>query len=125
MATFITTTLSRRTGATSTIFSPMEMSNDVGWLRESATLSGFGPYLTMKQSYAGNARRTTVRVGVPQLDADGKMVLHRPLGSLELFIPNGTLQTDVDDIVGYLNALTASGITNFNDLLVNGVGVYG
>lgn len=125
MATFTSTTLTKRTGATTTVFTPMELSQDVGYLRESATLAGFGPYLSMRQSYSGNARRTSVRVGVPQLDADGKLVLHRPVGSIELFIPNGTLQTDVDDIVGYLNALTATGVTNFNDLLVNGVGVYG
>lgn len=125
MATFTSTTLTKRTGATSTTFVPMELSNDVGYLRESAASAGFGPYISMKQVYAGNARRTTVRVGIPQLNSSGDAVLYRPSGMMELYIPNGTVQTDVDDIVGYLNALSATGVTNFNDLLVNGVGVYG
>ena len=125
MATFVSTTLTRRTGATTTVFTPSTVQNDgSGVLYATGSLAGFGSYLNIKSARASNARRTTLRVGVPQLDSAGKVILYRPWAEVDLYIPDGTLQADVNDLVGYLNALTATGLTHANDILVNGAGVY-
>jgi hypothetical protein len=125
MATFISTVLTQRTGATTKTFTPTGISNGIGTFRDaSATYSWLGSFLTARQSNQGNRRLTSVRVTVPQLDADGLQVLSRPYGQIELYIPEGTLQTDVNDIVGYLNALSATSLTNFDDIFVDGSGVF-
>ncbi len=124
MATFVTTTLTKRTGATTTVFSPSGFQNRIGYLRAPGTLTFLTPTLTMSSETSPSGRRTQVRVTIPQLSADGLSVTSRPSGLIDLFIPEGTLQTDVNDLVGYLNALSATGLANANDLLVNGIGVY-
>jgi hypothetical protein len=124
VATFIQTTLTKRTGATTTVFEPNVMDSGTAYWHTSGTLAGFGRYLEASQSRGSSARRTRVRVGIPQLDSNGEKVLYRPSGLIELYIPDGTAQDDVNDLVGYINALTASGMANFNDILVDGVGVY-
>lgn len=124
MSTFVQTTLTKRTGATTTVFNPMTTENQWHTLHASGTLAGFGPSMSLYSDRSNSARRTKVRVVIPQLDAADERVLYKPSGLIELYIPDGTLQTDVDDIVGYLNALTASGLTNLNSILVDGVGVF-
>lgn len=124
MATFISTVLAKRTGATTTTFTPTGISGGVANFRAPATLAWYGPYLTASQFLNGIDRRTKVRVGIPQMSTDGLMVRARPYGEISMFVPEGTLQTDVNDLVGYMNALTATGLTNFNDILVAGSGVY-
>jgi hypothetical protein len=124
MATFVDTTLTKRTGATTTVFEPRGIDNGVAYLRSAADYSFAGHYLTVSQKVANTSRRTVVRVGIPQLDSSGLVVLSKPFAQLEMFIPEATKQSDVNDLVGYLNALTATGLTNFNDILVEGVGIY-
>jgi len=124
MATLVTTTLTKRTGATTTVFTPGSLSGGVGWLYAPGTLAGFSPQLTMQAVRTNAGRRTSIRATVPQLAQDGLTVRSRPWGQIELWVPDGTVQTDVNDLVGYLNALSASGLANANDLLVNGAGVF-
>lgn len=124
MATFVTTTLTRRTGATTTVFNPSVIDGGTGFLMASGSLAGFGSALALRSYRSSNARKTMASVMVPQLDADGLSILSRPTAKLEIFIPDGTLQADVNDLVGYINALTATGLTNANDIFVNGVGVF-
>lgn len=126
MATFINTTLTRRTGATTTVFVPATISSKgVGELVASSAYAGQGPSIKVSSSRETNVRRTKVRITVPQLDGETPpTVLARPYAELSLVIPDGTLQSDIDDLVGYLNAATASSLTNFDDILVEGVGVY-
>lgn len=126
MATFITTTLTKRTGATTTAFAPSTIQpNGAGLLLASGTIAGLSPYLELSSRRSANARQTRVVVGVPQLSAvQPNVVLYRPRIVMEMYIPDGTLQTDVNDLVGYLNAATASGLTNLNAILVNGEGVF-
>ena len=94
-----------------------------------ATLSGISPELMLITSTSGGARRTRVRVTIPQVETEGgsldrAYVKSRPYGEINLYIPTGTLQTDVNDIVGYINAACSLGVTNLNDILVNGIAVY-
>lgn len=125
MATFASTVLTKRTGATTTTFAPSGVGAGVGYLRDaSATYSLFGAYLTMSQVYQGNARRTRVRATVPQISDDGRSIVSRPWAEVQLWVPEGTLLTDVNDLVGYVNAATADTLTNLDDLLVGGEGVY-
>lgn len=124
MATFVNTTLTKRTGATTTVFTPRSLDGGVGYFRDSSALTGFGRWLSVSQKYSVGARRTQVRVGIPQLSTDGLVQLAKPVGMIELYIPDGTAQDAVNDIVGYLNALTATGITNLDDILVDGVAVF-
>lgn len=122
--TFVNTTLTKRTGATTTVFAPTQI--DVNWAywHASGSLSGFGRYIAGSVKRNNSVRRTSVRVGIPQLNTDGNAVLYRPTAQIDLIIPDGTVQNDVNDLVGYLNALTASGLTNFNSIFVDGVGIY-
>ena len=131
MATFVSTTLGKRTGSTTTVFLPVMIEpNRVGKLYPGgATLSGISPELRVSTSTNSGARRTRVRVTIPQLETEGgsldrAYVKSRPFGEISLYIPEGTLQTDVNDIVGYLSSATSSGLVNLNDILVNGIAVY-
>lgn len=126
MATFVSTTLTKRTGATTTVFAPgLIQSDGTGVLFASSGLAGFGPKVELRSWRVTNGRNARVKVTVPQLSpVDTTTVLYRPYGQIELYIPDGTLQTDVNDIVGYIAALSATGLTNLNDILVNGAGVY-
>lgn len=124
MATFVTTTLAKRTGATTTVFTPAVITDGMGVLYAPGTLAGYSPYLTMLAKRQGSARKTILRAGIPQLDAAGKSVLYRPWAQIEMHIPDGTLQTDVNDLVGYLNALSSTSQAHIDDLLVDGAGVF-
>lgn len=128
MATFVPTTLTKRTGATTTVFSPAVIASNVGRLRAPGTVSGFVPELTLRSVRSGNnSRKTTMRIQIPQVESLGVSVpflKSLPWGEVNLWIPDGTLQTDVNDLVGYINAATATGVTNLNAILVNGEGVY-
>lgn len=126
MATFISTTLTKRTGATTTVFAPGTILPDgTGQLLASGSIAGLVPQLELSSRRSANARRTRVSVTLPQFSAvEPNVVLYRPRAVLELYVPDGTLQTDVNDLVGYLNAATATGLTNLNAILVNGEGVY-
>lgn len=126
MATFISTTLTKRTGATTTVFAPGLINSDgTGVFFATSALAGFGPRMELRSWRVTNGRNARVKVTVPQLSpVDTTSVLYRPYGQVDLYIPDGTLQTDVNDIVGYINAACASGLTNLNDILVNGAGVY-
>lgn len=126
MATFVSTTLAKRTGATTTVFAPATIQpNGSGLLLASGAIAGLTPFLELGSRRSANARHTRVSVGIPQLDpVSTTTVLFRPRATLELYIPDGTLQSDVNDIVGYINAATATALTNLNSLLVVGEGVY-
>lgn len=124
MATFTSTTLTKRTGATTSVFVPQGIEGGLGTFRVSSTQTDFGPWMTAQSMFNNGSRRTKVRVCVPQLDTTGLVQLSKPYAELYMFVPSGTKQTDVNDLVGYINALSASGLTNFNDILVNGAGVY-
>lgn len=126
MATFISTTLTRRTGATTTVFTPSTIQPDgTGVLFSSGLASGLGARLELTSVRSGNGRKARAYVQIPQLTAAAPYsVVSRPAGYVDLWIPDGAAQTDVNDLVGYLNALTAPGLTNLNDILVNGAGVY-
>lgn len=125
MATFTSTTLTKRTGNTTTVFTPGTINKDgTGVLFGPGTIAGLTPRLEISSSRSAAGRRSKIWVTLPQLSAvEPSQVLYRPYGQVELWIPDGTLQSDVNDLVGYLNAATASGLANLNDLLVNGQGV--
>lgn len=126
MATFISTTLAKRTGATTTVFAPATIQpNGSGLLLASGAIAGLTSFIEIGSRRSATARHTRVSIGIPQLDpVNTTTVRYRPRISLEMYIPDGTLQTDVNDLVGYLNAATASGLANLNSLLVVGEGVY-
>lgn len=126
MATFISTTLTKRTGSGTTVFSPNVIVGGVGILYGPGSYAGFTPQLTLQSSRASNARRTRVRIVVPQVDVSGPLpvLASKPSFEAVLYVPDGTLQTDVNDLVGYMGAACASGLANLNNLLVNGEGVY-
>lgn len=124
MATFVSTTLTQRTGAGTTVFTPQGISNGVGTLRESSTYTWLGRNITVSSRPDGKARRTKVRVNVPQVADDDVSVTARPWAQIEMFIPEGTSADDVNDLVGYIESLCDSSLTNFDEILVDGVGVY-
>ncbi len=124
MATFVSTTLTKRTGATTTVFVPGIKSDNLGYLFEGATLAGYGRSFTMEAGRNGVGRKTTLVFRVPQLSDDGLSVLRFVQAKLELIVPDGVPSDTVNDIVGYVNAATATGLTSLNSLLVNGEGVY-
>lgn len=124
MATFITTTLAKRTGATTTVFVPGVKSDNTGYLYEAATLAGFGRSLIMEAARTRLGRKTMLVFRVPQLSDDGLSVLRFAQAKLELLVPDGIPTDSVNDIVGYVNAGTATALTSLNGLLVNGEGVY-
>jgi len=124
MATFISTTLAKRTGATTTVFAPGTTSGNSGVLFESSTLAGYGAQLQLAASRSNDLRRSTVTFKIPMLSADGLSILRYAQAKLEIVVPDGMLQTSVDDLIGYVNAATNPALTNLNDILVDGDGIY-
>lgn len=124
MATFITTTLTKRTGAGTTVFNPGITAGNSAVLFESSALAGYGASLQIGASRSSNMRTTTVLLKVPQLSDDGLSVLRFAQMKIELKVPDGFSQTAVNDIVGYAEACCSTAITNLDDLLVEGEGVY-
>jgi len=129
MATFVATTLDKRTGATTTVFSPYVVEKDgMGRLKApSATFAHLAPELALKSWRTGNGRRAIVQVAIPQVtvDSDGLPTRRSTISAkLEIYVPDSAVQTDVDDIVGYVESALSSSLANVDDILVNGVGVY-
>jgi hypothetical protein len=124
MATFVQTTLAKRTGATTTVFDPMGISNGVATMRATSAYTWIGRNITLSSLNTGNARRTKVRVNIPQVASDGVTVNARPWAQIELFVPEGVAADDVNDLVGYIESFCSSSVANANDILVDGVGIY-
>jgi hypothetical protein len=124
MATFIQTTLDKRTGATTTAFDPMGISGGVATMRASSAYTWLGRSITLSSLNTGNARRTKVRVNIPQVASDGVTVTSRPWAQIELFVPEGVAADDVNDLVGYIESFCSDSLTNADDILVGGVGIY-
>lgn len=123
MATFTSTTLTKRTGATTTIFEPSAIDGGWSYFRASGAQALNGPSIRCRQSVNDRSRRTDVRVAIPQLDSNG-LIISRPAIDLSMYVPSGADNDQINDLVGYLNALTASSLTNFDSFLVEGVGMY-
>lgn len=124
MATFVSTTLDQRTGASTTVFNPGITAGNSAVLFESSALAGFGAQLKMGAARTSNQRRTTVEIQIPQLSDDGLSVLRFAKAKLELTVPDGFPSTDVNDLVGYVEGACSATLANLNDLLVDGEGVY-
>lgn len=122
MATFISTTLTKRTGAGTTVFDPSGVTNGYHYLRASGASALTGPYVRARQVVTNDYRRSDVRLVIPEV-LNGSIV-RRPAIDMSLYVPSGSVSTDVNDIIGYLNALTATSLTNFNSFFVDGVGMY-
>lgn len=127
MATFVATTLDKRTGSTTTTFNPSGKTGEGGSLLATGTFAGLGPELRLNSKVAGTGTRVSkVRITLPQLEESGDfpIVKAKPYIETILVVPPGTLQSDVNDLVGYMNDATSTGTTNVNSILVDGVGVY-
>lgn len=126
MATFVNTTLSKRTGATTTVFSVSTIANAIGSLFGPSSFVGLGPKLTLRSVRSAGARRTTIRITVPQVDGSGviPIVGSKPSVELNLYIPDGTPSDVVNDLVGYMESALGTGKANLNAILVTGEGVY-
>lgn len=127
MATFVSTTLARRVGG-STVFAPKVIEGGIGYLAESGLFESITPRITVSsRRTSGNRRVTRVRVAIPQVDdtnADVPSVVRSAFADLTLTVPDGYPVSDVNDIVGFIEKLCATSVTNFNAILVNGEGVY-
>lgn len=129
MATFVSTTLTRRTGSTTTVFSPMGIDGGLGTLADTtAANQRLGSNISMSSKRTGNNKRVTrVRVSVPLVDSSNAAVpvlVSTAFADLIITVPDGTPTANVNDLVGYLEKVCASATTNFNDLLVGGQGVW-
>lgn len=129
MATFVSTTLARRTGATTTIFNPLGIDGGLGTLADT-TLSSqrLSNNITMSSKRSGSNKRVTrIRVSVPLVDSSNPAVpvlVSTAFADITLTVPDGTPTANVNDLVGYCEKVCATACTNFNDLLVNGQGVW-
>ena len=128
MATFITTTLAKRSTG-NTVFSPSTIEGGVGLLSNNAgTFTASAEKLTVSSKrVSGNKRVTRLRITVPQVDdsnPDVPRFVREAVAELVLTIPDGMLQADVNDLVGYVEKACASTVVNLNAILVNGEGVY-
>lgn len=127
MATFVSSTLTKRTGSTTTTFDPRVKDGNVGYLSPSGSYADVAARLSMSSVRKSNRRITSFRIAIPQISVDSlgnPVVLRNAYADLTLTVPDGYAANDINDIVGYLHDITDSSKTNFNDLLVNGVGVY-
>lgn len=129
MSTIVATTLNKRTGAGTTVFSPYTVEKD-GTARlkaPSSTFAHLAPELALKSWRTGNGRRAICQVAIPQVtvDSDGLPTKRGTISAkLEIYVPDSAVQTDVNDIVGYVESALAVTVTNIDDILVDGVGVY-
>lgn len=129
MATFVSTTLARRTGSSNVVFSPLGVDNGLGTLADTtAANQRLGSNITMSSKRTGSNKRVTrVRVSVPLVDSSNPavpMLVSTAFADLIITVPDGTPNDNVNDLVGYLEKVCASATTNFNDLLVAGQGVW-
>ena len=131
MATFISTTLNNRKSASNVVFNPKVKDGRVGYLEVNGDFQGLSDRMSMSSALSSAKKRTTtVKFYVPlnRTVASGAtqvpMLISTAVATLTLEVPDGTPTADVNSLVGYVNAFTASSLVNGNDLLVNGVGVY-
>jgi hypothetical protein len=122
MSTFTSTTLAKRTGATTTDFLPSGVASGYHYLRASGASVLTGPYLRCKQVITNDYRRADIRLVIPELDNGA--IVRRPAVDLSLYVPAGSSSDNVNDMVGYIEALTSDSLTNFDSFLVAGVGMY-
>lgn len=128
MATFVATTLARRSGGTMA-FSPRDIAGGVGVLRNvSGLYEGLAPSMSLSVKRQTNNRRTSrMKIVVPQVDdsnPDAPILKREAFAELVISVPDGMLVADVNDLVGYIEKATATAVTNLNAILVNGEGVY-
>lgn len=129
MATFVSTTLAKRTGATTTIFSPMGIDGGVATLADaSAAYQRLGSNITMSSKRTGNNKRITrIRVSIPLVDQSPSGVpfhVSSAVADISITVPDGTPNSNINDLAGYVEKIFASATTNFNDLIVDGEGVW-
>lgn len=129
MATFVSTTLTRRTGASTTVFNPLGIDGGLGTLGDtSVSNQRLGASVTMSSKRTGsNKRITRVRVSVPLVDSSNPAVpvlVSAAYADIALTVPDGTPTANINDLVGYCEKVFASATANFNSLLVNGEGVW-
>jgi hypothetical protein len=131
MATFISTVLNNRTSSADVTFNPKVKDGRVGYLEVNGDYQGLNDRMSMSSALSSAKKRTTtVKFYVPlnRTVASGEtqvpMLISTAVATLTVEVPDGTPTADVNDLVGYVNAFTASTLDNGNDLLVNGVGVY-
>ena len=131
MATFISTTLTKRSKAANAVFSPRVKDGRVGYLEVNGNYQGLGDRMSMSSTLSSAKKRTTtVKFYVPlnrtvaSGDSQVPLLVSTAVATLTIEVPDGTPTNDVNDLVGYVNGFTATALANGNDLLVNGVGVY-
>lgn len=122
MSTFTSTTLAKRTGATTTVFNPSGVASGYHYLRASGASALTGPYIRCKQVVTNDYRRADIRLVIPEIVSGS--VVRRPAVDLSLYVPAGSPSDDVNDLIGYIEALTSDSLTNFDSFLVGGVGMY-
>lgn len=122
MSTFTSTTLPKRTGATTLVFEPAGVASGFHYLRASGPSALTGPYIRAKQTVTNEYRRTDIRIVIPELD-NGSIV-RRPAIDMSIYVPAGSSNDSVNDLIGYLEGLTSATLTNFDSFLVDGVGMY-
>lgn len=126
MATMVSTTLAKRSGS-NTVFTPKGVFNRVGLLASPATFAEQSHTMEIKAERPGSRRVSRVRFTIPQLDtsnADNPKVVRSGWAEVTVSIPDGFPVASINDLVGYIEKATAAAVTNVNDLLVNGDGVY-
>lgn len=128
MATFVSTTLAKRSG-TNTVFGPQTIEAGVGTLAESGSFqSGYSHRFTMSSRRSGgNKRITRLKFAVPLLDVTNPSIpikISECTAELVVNVPDGTPTANVNDLIGYVGAACATGVTNLNAVLVTGEGVY-
>lgn len=127
MATMTSTTLARRSGGTTT-FAPMGVSGNVGVLAASSNYAGIANRIELRSSRTSGSRRiSNLRIVIPQVDntnVDNPIVVREAYAELTINVPNGYPTSNVNDLVGFIEAAVATTVTNLDDFLVDGVGVY-
>lgn len=131
MATFINTTLTKRSKAGNAVFTPRVKDGRVGYLEVNGDYQGLGDRMSMSSTLSSAKKRTTtVKFYIPlnRTAESGAtqipMLISTAVATLTIEVPDGTPTSNVNDLVGFVNSFTAANLANGNDLLVNGVGVY-
>lgn len=129
LATFVSTTLQRRTGATNVVFAPQTIEGGIGTLAESGSYqSGYSSRFSISSKRTGNSKRVTrLKFAVPLVDTTTwafPQKLSECTAELVVTIPDGTPTANVNDLIGYVEKACASTVVNLNAVLVTGEGVY-
>lgn len=127
MATLVTTALARRSSGTTT-FTPLGIENGIGYLGESGAFQRQSPSMTIsKKTSAGNRRTSQVRFSLPQVDTtivSNPTVVRTATIDVIITVPDGYPTALVNDLVGWAEKALAKPVTNIDDLLVTGAGVF-